>query len=346
MTPEDQPARARRSRRSGRVRIEDVARAAGVSAQTVSRALREPARVGAEARARVQAAIAQVGYVPDLVAGALASNRSRVVGVIVPTLANAVHASSVEGVSDAVGPAGFEVLIGTTGYDRAREGALARTFLGRRVDGLVIAAGALTPETDALLRAARLPVVQLWELPRDPVDLAVGVDGEAIGAAMAQHLAGRGYRRLAMLEHSAAADTRSAARARGFRAALGALGLTPPRSIAAPRPWIMEEAAALLGPLLAEGKPDAVFCTGDILAIGLLLGCRRAGIVVPRDLAVAGVGDSDLAALMAPALTTVRIPRYRMGLQAGQMLLRRIAGEAVAPRCLDLGFEVVVRDST
>ena len=323
-----------------------MAHAAGVSAQTVSRVLREPDRVGVEARTRVEAAIERVGYVPDLVAGSLASNRSRVVGVIVPTLANAVHASSVAGVSDAVGPAGLEVLVGTTGYDRAREGALARAFLGRRVDGLIIAAGALAPGADALLRGARLPVIQLWELPEDPVDLAVGVDGEAVGAAVARHLAGRGYRRPALVEHAAPADTRSAARARGFRATLAALGLPPPRGLAAERPWVMEDGAALLTPLLAGERPDCVFCTGDILAIGLLLGCRRAGIAVPGELAVAGVGDSDLAALVVPALTTVRIPHYRLGLEAGRRLLRRVAGEVVAPRCLDLGFELVVRDST
>lgn len=343
---ENDRTKPRRSRRSGRVRIEDVARAAGVSAQTVSRVLRAPDRVGPEARARVQAAITRIGYVPDLVAGALASRRSRVIGVIVPTLANAVHAGSVEGVADAVGPAGFEVLVGTTGYDRDREGALVRTFLGRRVDGVVIAAGSLEPGVDAILRAARIPVVQLWELPDDPVDLAIGVDGEAVGATVARHLAARGYRRLALVSHAAAADTRSAARARGFLGQVAALGMPPPGVIESARPWRMEEAASLLGPLLAASpSPEAVFCTGDILALGLLFGCRRAGVSVPSQLAVVGVGDSDLAALVKPALTTVRIPRYPMGFEAGRALLRRLAGEVVEPRRLDIGFELVVRES-
>jgi len=338
--------RARRSRGRGRVRIEDVAEAAGVSAQTVSRALREPDRVGAEARARVQEAIARVGYVPDLVAGALASNRSRVVAIVVPTLANAVHAGSVEGLSDAVGPAGYQVLVGTTGYDRLRERDVVRAFLGRRVDGLAIAGGVLDREADALLRAAGIPVVQLWELPEDPVDLAVGVDGVAVGVSVARHFVQGGHRRLAVIGHSAVSDTRSAARATGFVDTVVSLGLPQPRLIEAARPWAMREAAGLLEPLLAGAEPpSAVFCTGDQIAIGLLLGATRAGIAVPGQLAIAGVGDSDLAALVTPALTTVAIPRYRMGLEAGRMLLRRLAGETVTPRCLDLGFELILRAS-
>ncbi|MGG5823836.1 LacI family DNA-binding transcriptional regulator [Falsiroseomonas sp. HW251] len=339
--------RARRSRGSGRVRIEDVAEAAGVSAQTVSRVLREPARVGVEARARVHAAIARIGYVPDLVAGALASNRSRVVAIVVPTLANALHAGSVEGLSDAVGPAGYQVLVGTTGYDRGREREVVRAFLGRRVDGLALAGGLLDEKADSLLRAARIPVVQLWELPDNPVDLAVGVDGMAVGASVARHLVGRGHRRLAVIGHAAASDTRSAARARGFLDTIAVLGLPTPRLLESARPWAMQDAAGLLGPLLAgKQPPSAVFCTGDQIAIGLLLGARRAGIAVPERLAIAGVGDSDLAALLTPSLTTVGIPRYRMGLEAGRMLLRRIAGEDVTPPCLDLGFELIVREST
>jgi LacI family gluconate utilization system Gnt-I transcriptional repressor len=337
---------ARRSRRSGRARIEDVAQVAGVSAQTVSRVLREPERVGADARARVERAIDRVGYVPNLVAGALASNRSRVIAIIVPTLANAVHAGSVEGLSDAVRPARYEVLVGTTGYDRARERALVRAFLGRRVDGLAIAGGTLDADVESLLRAAGVPVVQLWELPDDPVDLAVGVHGEAVGAAVARHLAARGHRRLAVIGHSAVSDTRSAARARGFLASVAALGLPRPRVLNADRPWAMADAAAMLDPLLAGARPpEAVFCTGDQIAIGLLLGARRAGLAVPAQLAIAGVGDSDLAGLVTPSLTTVRIPRYRMGLEAGRRLLRRIAGESVEERRLDLGFELIVRES-
>jgi LacI family transcriptional regulator, gluconate utilization system Gnt-I transcriptional repressor len=338
--------RRRRSRSSGRVRIEDVAHAAGVSAQTVSRVLRQPERVGSDARERVQQAIARVGYVPNLVAGSLASNRSRVVAIIVPTLANAVHADSVEGLSDAVRPARYEVLVGTTGYERARETSLVRAFLGRRVDGLAIASGVLDPEIHALLRAAVVPTVQLWELPKHPVDMAVGVDGREVGVAVARHFAAAGYDRLAVIGHRAASDTRSAARAAGFLDAVAAFGLPRPRILEAERPWDMQDAARLLGPLLQGARPPrAVFCTGDQVAIGLLLGARRGGIDVPGRLAVVGVGDSDLASLVTPALTTVRIPRYRMGLEAGRMLLRRIQGEAVAERSLDLGFELIVRES-
>ncbi|UFN48836.1 LacI family DNA-binding transcriptional regulator [Roseomonas sp. OT10] len=328
------------------MRIEDVARLAGVSAQTVSRVLRDPERVSEPVRASVRAAVAQAGYVPNLVAGSLASNRSRIVAIIVPTLANAVHAGSVEGLSDALHAARHEVLVGTTGYDRDRERAVVRAFLGRRVDGLAIAGGVLDPEAAVLLRAAAIPTVQLWELPEAPVDMAVGVRNREIGMAVARHLAGRGRRRLAVVGHAAASDTRAADRVAGFVAEAQRLGLPEPLRLQTARPSALKEAAALLEPLLRGAAPaEAVFCAGDQIAIGLLLGARRAGVAVPERLAIVGVGDSDLAALVSPALTTVRIPRYEMGFEAGRMLLRRLQGETVEPRRVDLGFELMVRES-
>lgn len=326
--------------------MEDVARAAGVSAQTVSRVLRTPDAVGGPVRARVQAAIAQVGYVPNLVAGALASNRSRVVAIVVPTLANSVHAAPVQGLSDALRSAAYEVLVGTTDYDRTRERALVRAFLGRRVDGLVIIGGSLDPEADAMLRAAALPTVQLWELPDNPVDMAAGVQNRAVGEAVARHLVVQGHRDLAVIGHEAAADTRSAARVAGFIQEAARHGLPPPLLLGAARPADLGAGAAHLHALLAARPvPRAVFCAGDQLAIGVILAAARAGVAVPRALAVVGVGDSDLAALVSPALTTVRMPRYEMGRTAGEMLLSRFAGEAVTPRCRDLGFSLIVRES-
>jgi LacI family gluconate utilization system Gnt-I transcriptional repressor len=326
--------------------MEEVARAAGVSAQTVSRVLRTPDSVGPVVRARVTAAIAAVGYVPNLVAGALASNRSQVVAIVVPTLANSVHAAPVQGLSDALRGAAYEVLVGTTDYDRARERALVRAFLGRRVDGLVIIGGELDPQADAMLRAAGLPTVQLWELPDDPVDMAAGVHNAEVGVAVARHVAARGHQHLAVIGHAAAADTRSAARVAGFRREASRLGLPPPLLLTAERPADLAAGAAHLGALrTAWPRPQAVFCAGDQLAVGVIMAANRARVAVPDALAVVGVGDSDLAALVSPALTTVRMPRYEMGRTAGEMLLTRFAGERVEPRCRDLGFQLVLRES-
>ena len=227
---------------------------AGVSAQTVSRVLRGPERVGSAARDRVQQATARVGRVPNLVAWSPASNRSRVVAIIVPTLADAVHAGSVERPSDAVKPARHEVLLSTTNYEPARELLLVSAFLGRRVDGLAIAGGTLGNEADALLRAAGVPTVQLWELLSNPVDMAVGVEVREVGAAVVQHFTLAGYRRLAVVGYTAPSDTWSVARKAGFIASVAALGLPKPRVLRAEHPWVMQEVAAMLAPVNRRGK--------------------------------------------------------------------------------------------
>ncbi len=334
---------ARSSRSSGHVRIEDVARSAGVSAQTVSRHLRNPGQVSPLTAARISSAIEATGYMPNLLAGALASNRSRVVAILVPTIANPVHAAPVQGLSDVMRASGYEVLVGTTSYDPGTEQALVAAFLGRRVDGIVLTGAATAPETAQMLARSRVPTVQLWELPARPVDMAVGLDNTAVGVTVAAHLASRGYRRLAVVRHAAASDTRSAARATGFIEETRRLGLPSPLLLTADKPAEMAQAPALLAELRGA---QAVFCVGDQLAIGLVLACQRLGISVPSDLAVVGVGDSDLASLITPPLTTVRIPRYGLGRAAAELLLGRFTGQEDVPTVIDVGFELVIRGSS
>jgi len=334
----------RRSRGTGRVRIEDVARAADVSAQTVSRFLRDPAKVGPAASARIADAIREVGYVPNLIAGSLASNRSRVVAIIVPTLANPVHAQPVEGLGDALRADGYQVLVGTTNFQQDVEDGLIRAFVGRRVDGIVITGGRLSAASRTVLKAAATPVVQLWELPRTPFDMAVGVSNIAIGACMARHFADRGYRRLAVIGHAARTDTRSGDRVKGFVAETGRLSLPPPLVIEPERPMLIRDATPLLEMLQRE-KVRAVFCSSGQLSVVLLLNANAMAIDVPGALAIGGL-DSDLATVVRPKLTTIRLPAYDLGLQAGRMLLQRMAGAVVAQPRLDTGFELRVGQST
>lgn len=342
----DRPvASMRRARTTGRVRIEDVARAAGVSSQTVSRFFREPVRVGAASAARIREAVAATGYVPNLVAGSLASNRSRVIAILVPTIANPVHAAPVEGASDVLRAAGYQVLLGSTGYDPSREAELVRAFIGRRVDGLIVTGGG--PETRRLAHAIRLPVVQLWELPQDPIDMAVGFCNRSGGAAIAGHFAARGHRRLAVIGHSAIADTRSAARVVGFVEAARARGLASPAVVTIDGPMTVGSGEPALACLLDRAPAcDAVFAVSDQIAIGMVLACRRRGIEVPADLAIAGFGDADIAARLTPALTTVRVDRERLGAEAGRLLLARLADGETDPSTRDIGFELVVRASS
>jgi LacI family gluconate utilization system Gnt-I transcriptional repressor len=312
----------------------------------VSRFLRHPEQVGPAASARISAAIRGVGYVPNLIAGSLASNRSRIVAIIVPTLANPVHAQPVEGLGDALRKDGYQVLVGTTDFRPDVEEALIRAFIGRRVDGIVITGGRLSRASKTVLKAAAVPVVQLWELPRVPFDMAVGHSNIDVGACVARHFAERGYRRLAVIGHVQKSDTRSADRVTGFVAEARRLGLEAPLVMAVDRPMLIRDTTALLTALRGGDAPvRAVFCTSGQLSVVLLLNARSMGIAVPGDLAIAGL-ESDLATVVSPALTAVRVPAYELGLQAGRLLLRRMAGEPIAQRRIDTGFEFIVRQSS
>jgi LacI family gluconate utilization system Gnt-I transcriptional repressor len=337
----------RRSRASGEVRIEDVARLAEVSAQTVSRFFRDPSVVSADTSERIRRAAEAVGYVPNLIAGSLASNRSRIVAIVVPTIANPAHSVWVQGLTDALSAEGYQVLLGATNYDPVREHDLVRTFLGRRVDGVAITGASLEPHAEALLRRSRTATIQIFELPERPIDMAIGVDNDACGVAIANHLADRGYRRLAVVGSRAATDTRAAARTTGFLRQAVMRGLQRPTELGVTRPADVGVGPELLQDILAINPPiEAVFCVGTQISIGLMLACPPAGVNVPKRLAVAGFSDGDLAAMLTPSLTTIRVPTAEMGRKAGRMLLARLAGAVVDSPTIDVGFELSVGAST
>lgn len=337
----------RRSRASGQVRIEDVADRAGVSAQTVSRFFRDPSRVSPDTSKRIRKAAEEIGYVPNLVAGSLASNRSRIIAIIVPTIANPAHSVWVQSLTEILSSQGYQVLLGATDYDPLRERDLVRTFLGRRVDGVVITGAHLDPQADRLLRRSGAPTVQILELPERPIDMAAGVDNYACGAAIASHLFERGYKRLAVVGSKIATDTRAAARVAGFMRQAQARGLAAPVALAVDRPADIRVGAGLLLELRAiRPRVEAVFCVGTQISVGLMLACRRAGVEVPQQLAVAGFSDGDLASMLTPPLTTVRVPSQSLGRQAGAMMLARLAGQETPVKVVDVGFELIIGETT
>jgi LacI family gluconate utilization system Gnt-I transcriptional repressor len=332
---------------SASVRIHDVARAAGVSLVTVSRAVNHPEQLAPETLARVRAAIDALGYVPNLNAGSLATRRSGIVGAIVPTVANAVFSETVEALTQGLGAAGYQLLLGQSGYRDADEAALVETFLGRRIEGLVLTGTGQAPALLQRICAAGVALVQTWDLDEAPVDMQVGFDNRAAGAVVATHLLGRGHRRLGVI---GADEPRSRQRLAGFRQAVEADGTGGTVEAALmPAPAQPDDVGAALQALIDRAPGlQAVFCTNDLLAAALLFECQRRGWAVPQRLAVVGMGDMALARATWPRLTTLRIHGQRIGEQAGQMLLARLRGrEAAGPstRRVDVGAVLVERDS-
>lgn len=357
--------RSRRSRSNGQPTIADVAAQAGVAAITASRALRTPHLVSAALREKIAAAVQALDYVPNVSARALASNSSEILGVLIPSLIHSTFTDVLRGIYDGVADSALQVQIGNTRYDPAEEERLVELFLRRRPAAMIVSGTGQTPAARAALAGAGCPVVQIMDLTDDPIDTVVGFSHARAGRLATEHLIAQGYRRIAFL--GGWMNPRSMGRLMGYRQALAEAGLPEPCSVhslpeaaiagmvarAAPgerpvldfaRPGFGRE---LLRQALAQAPNiDAVFCNNDGLALGALFECRDQGIDVPGRLGIAGFNDLDFAEAAAPALSSVRTHRYRTGQLAVETILARLAGDGTGPRVIDLGVEVMPRQST
>ena len=311
---------------------------------TVSRVLNTPDKVAPATRRKIEVAIRKTGYMPNLTAGSLASSKSRIIAAIVPTIDNSIFAETVRGLSETLAAGGYQLLLGQTGYDAAVEEALVAAFLGRRADGIVLTGAQHSRLTVRRLKAAGIPVVETWDLPSAAIDMVAGFSNIGAGRAMAQHLLSKGYRRFGL---AGGDDDRTLARRDGFAAALkGTRGATLVTSLLTAGRSYSGGRAALTLLLTPDARLDAIFFSNDALAVGALMECRRRGIKVPQQLAIAGFADLDIAAEVEPALTTVRVRSRHIGEEAARMLLARLAGDTVTEPVRDVGFAIVERAST
>lgn len=335
-----------RHRGSGRITLQDVAQAAGVSPITASRALRGERRVANDLVLQVQAAAERLGYVPDPAARALASSRSSNVVVLIPLLTNSLFVDLLESVHKTLAQAGFQTLIGVTHYDPAQEETLLRSYMAHRPAGMLVSGFDRSPGARHLIAQSTLPCVYLMEISDDPAIHSVGLSQKAAGRAMTEHLLARGRTRIAFL--AAQLDPRVFQRLEGYREAMQAAGLHDPalEIMRSESSSISMGAHLFEQTLLQQPDVDAMFFCNDDLAQGGLLTALRMGVAVPQRIAVAGFNDLAGSAQMLPPLTTIRTPRDRIGIRAATMLLQLMRGEALERPCEDLGFQLVVREST
>jgi LacI family transcriptional regulator, gluconate utilization system Gnt-I transcriptional repressor len=328
------------------VRMSEVAAAAEVSAMTVSRVLRTPEKVSRETCERVEAAIRRLGYVPDETAGAFSSRRSRIVGALLSTLGGSVFASTVDGLSQTLREAGYQLLIATTNYTPEVEADFIAAMLARRPDGLVLTSTQHTKAAHRLLKGAGIPIVELWELPEKPLDSAVGFSNRSAGKAITEFLADAGHRRIGFIGRAALHDTRGQLRRLGYEDALAGRALHAPRIVTPAGLGTDDPRTGAMGlsELLARWEDtEAVFCSSDSVALGALSEARRRGLGVPKDMAIAGFGDFEMASEHGLALTTVRVPGFAIGEQAARVVLQRNGHGRSRRRVVDLGFQIVRR---
>ncbi|MDP1954969.1 MAG: LacI family DNA-binding transcriptional regulator [Polaromonas sp.] len=342
MTQEGTPVRRAR-RGSGAVTLHDVARLAGVAPITASRALNTPGQVSAEVLKKVLEAVASTGYVPNRVAGGLASARSRLVAALVPTLSGPVFQETIKALDEALVERGYQLMLGQSGYADSREDALLEAIISRRPDGIVLTGIMHSPEGRKRLLAAGIPVVETWDFTPTPLDMLVGFSHVDVGRAVVDFLYAKGRRRLAVV---AGDDERSRRRQQAFQAAAKAAGLSDVPVVIVPAPTTLKSGRSAMAELLRVLPGiDAVFCSSDLLALGVMTEAQVRGVAVPGQLAVVGFGDLEFAADLHPALTTVRIDSSAIGRIAAQFIVERAEGGAVESRAVDIGFSIVDRDS-
>lgn len=331
----------------GRATLDDVARRTGVSAITVSRALRSPELVASQTREKIQEAIADIGYIPNLVAGSLASIESRTIAAIIPTLENSIFAEMLQGMVDVLHGQHYRLILGSNNYDLDEEEALVRAFLARQVEGMILTGADHTQGTAALLERANLPVVETWSLLGSASAGSVGFSNFQAAYDMVAHLHEGGYREIAFVSAPIGNNDRAAQRRKGFIRALEDLGLRKRPDTFLTSLFGLNAGAGALGEILARRpETDAIFFANDTLAAGAILETQRRGMTVPSEVAIAGFDDLEIASQVVPSLTTVRVHRHALGSRAARLILDTLDGEEVESRSIDLGFEIVVREST
>ena len=342
MTEKDNPRRSRRS--SGAITLRDVAKLAGVAPITASRVINTPDQVSPEVRQRVLDAVQRTGYVPNRMAGGLASARSRLIAAVVPSTVMSVFMETIEALNSTLFDAGYQLMLGQSGYSADREELLLEAIIGRRPDGIFLTGIMGAGKGRTRLVASGIPVVETWDLTPTPIDMLVGFSHLDIGRAVAQFFVAKGRKRLALVT---AEDERAARRAAAFAEAAEQAGLPPVHVVNVGAQRSLRSGRDALARLVDEcPEADAVFCSSDLLAVGVATEARARQIAVPGRLAIMGFGDVPFVADMLPALSTVQINGAHIGRLAAQYLMDRAEGREVDPAVVQVDFSIVERDTT
>jgi LacI family gluconate utilization system Gnt-I transcriptional repressor len=336
----------RKGRKLGPIRLTEVAKLAGVSPITASRFFRNPEALSVSKRERVESAARELGYVPNLAARALASQRTEVIGVLIPSLTNNVFNDVLRGIYDASEGSPNTIQFVNTRYSILQEEKLLRLFQAQKPAGLIVTGINQTEDSRTVMEAINCPIVQIMEIGADPVDMMVGFSHYDAAFQAVSHLISQGRKRIGFL--GARMDPRVQRRLEGYRQAMKDAGLLDPNLIlTTPTPTAMTLGGTLLADLLAKAPDlDAVFCINDDLALGVLFECQRRGIPIPEKLAIIGFNDMEFMASAFPSLSSVRTNRYEMGRDAVTMLIDAIEGRRPANPVVDLGFELMIRESS
>lgn len=325
--------------------LTDIAREAGVSIATVSRALAQPEVVARETLEKIRTVVTDLGYVPNRRASALASGRSRTVGLVVPTLNSAIFATAAQEIQTTLHKSGYQLLIASHEYEEAAETAAISQLLSHGVDGLIVVGGARPQSTLRLVEDAAVPLIQIWE-GTDDFD-RVSVDNHQAGYVIARHMLDLGHKRFGVVCGHLRNNDRQRGRVDGIKTALSEAGVKLSDAN------ISEQSLNIAGGRIActallelVPRPTAIIGAMDLLAIGALIEAQARGLWVPQDISIAGIDNVEFAGHIFPSLTTVGIPAAEIGRQTARRMLSVLKTADQAPMHLTLPTDLVIRHST
>jgi len=310
--------------------LRDVSEASGVSEMTVSRVLRQRGDVSGPTRERVLEAARRLGYVPNKIAGALASSRVNLVGVIIPSLSNMVFPEVMTGISERLEDTGLQPVVGVTNYSPEREETVIYEMLSWRPSGLILAGLEHTAAAQAMLRQAGIPIVEIMDIDGDPIDSAVGISHRRAGRQMAEAIVAAGYRRIAFLGTQMPNDHRSRKRLEGFEEALARVGLA-----LVEREFYSGSSALLKGREMTQAvltrnpAVDFLYYSNDMIGAGGLLYCLAEGLDVPGKIGLAGFNGVDLLDGLPRRLATMDACRLDIGRRAAEIVAGKLPGSEV-----------------
>lgn len=326
--------------------IEDVARAAGVSRQTVSRAINSRSEISPATYERVMEAVRRLGFHPSWVARGLATHRTGAWGLVVPDITNPFFPEIARGVQDTARAGDYSVFLCHTDESAATEVQVLNALAAQPVDGILLFGSRISDAELADFATTYRPLIVLNRWLAQPGVGMVLVDNHG-GAAMAvHHLAERGHRTIGLLAGPPSSPS-SLERVAGYRDSLVAQGLRVDESLIVPGAPTLEGGIAAATELLTH-RPEvtALLAYNDLVALGAVQACSSLGRRVPADCAVIGFDDVRLASLVSPALTTIRVDKYRLGTLAAQCLLTLLDDPSASPPPIHVPVELVVRAST
>jgi LacI family transcriptional regulator, gluconate utilization system Gnt-I transcriptional repressor len=331
------------SNKRRRTSLQEIANLIGISKMTVSRFLRDPNLVSKPLQLQISAAIDKLGYIPNKAPDMLSNAKSNAIGIVFPSLTNQVFADILKGIEMVTDVRGYQTMITHTGYSADKEELRLRSLLSYNIDGLILTERTHTPATLKMIEISGVPVVEIMDSVSPCLDMAVGFDNFTATKNMIHRMIDKGRRNIVYF--SARQDQRSIIRQHGYEQAMQEAGLNP-RTLATKEASSYELGARFLHQILTELPcVDGIFSTNDDLALGVLLECQRMRIEVPKQIAIVGFHGHQIGQYMNPKLASIQTPRIEMGKIATELLLKRINGEKIDRKVIDLPVEYLDGES-